>query len=299
MSTNLLPLFAPLVYLYSEDALRPCSANWMLERSALLRPSALNNVPSSADFVLKKGAVNAKTLITQESEGHYSGWAPALAGPTEFTLYLPDLKIDGFSPNHPPSGSPALGEPLVNMECKAACYGYVKENLNTIDLLYMFCYALNGATSSLPYAGVHVGDWEHIVVRVDKTTHILQQVYFARHSFSDGKWYSPTEIELQDSRIVAYSAAYSHASYPHAGNWPNPSVGPLAPDKCDRGPQWKTWENLVDVGTLEAPNAGCEWLQFNGRWGGKNYDWSSLQIGVGDGPRSPSYHEWWTKEPST
>ena len=65
MSTNLLPLFAPLVYLYSEDVLRPCSADWMLERSALVRPSALNNVLSSTDFVLKKGAVNAKTFQRQ------------------------------------------------------------------------------------------------------------------------------------------------------------------------------------------------------------------------------------------
>lgn len=298
-ASDLLNIFAPLVYLYSGDALRPCGADWLLDRSALLAPGALEteNPPATA-IILQVGEVNPVSLISQRAGDTNSGWTLGQTQSTDFSLYLPEINHNGFTPNEPPIGSVAEGEPLSGGQCTAACYGHIRENADTYDLVYMFCYALNGATSKLPYAGVHVGDWEHITVRIAKDTHILQQVYYSRHDYGQGKWYLPTEIELQDGRIVVYAAEYSHASYPHAGDWPNPTVGALAPDKCDQGPSWKTWEQLINVGSLQTPAPGSEWIRFNGYWGGKNYDWSSFEIGIGTGPRTPSYQQWWIEEAS-
>jgi hypothetical protein len=42
-----------------------------------------------------------------------------------------------------------------------------------IDLLYCFCAGYNGPSGFdgwLPAFGVHVGDWEHIVVRITQPT---------------------------------------------------------------------------------------------------------------------------------
>ncbi|XP_076922812.1 hypothetical protein At1g04090-like [Bidens hawaiensis] len=60
--------------------------------------------------------------------------------------------------------------------------------------------------------GEHVGDWEHITLRVDNYRGVLKAVYLSQHA--KGKWVRPREFELMNgTRPVVYSSLHSHSHY--------------------------------------------------------------------------------------
>ena len=64
--------------------------------------------------------------------------------------------------------------------------------------------------------GEHVGDWEHITLRISNFTGELWKVYFAQHS--KGEWIDASSLEFEKgNKVVAYSSLNGHASYSKPG----------------------------------------------------------------------------------
>lgn len=298
-STAILTKFAPLVYLHPDDPIRPCSVNWLLPYAVLKAPD--NSV------VLRQGEVTSQSLISQVFKGKSSGYTsndpddlPSYHT-TNFSLFFPHQTnpMDIYTP----SSAPLTGEPLTyDRMCTAECYAHLRPmpDLDAIDLVYAFFYPYNaptGLNSLFPGTGVHVGDWEHITVRISSDAQSIQQVYFSRHAYADGRWLRPDQCAFSDStntHVVVFSARYSHASFSSAGAHANPKIHWIAADYTAYGPAWPTWEHLVDVGDIVSgtqPTAGHEWLRYTGRWGNTEGIWVTEH-----GPHTPSFQRWWNLE---
>ena len=296
---QLLTRWAPFVYIHPDEIYLPASVTtlfngaYLYQKDQQLFSPPLFSAPLGIDH-LPKGSFNG-----------------------DYSLYYPDQKnlIDL------PDNSPLRGDPLVTLQpwgkelsaSTAGCYGHVIPPTSTktfTDLLYCFCAGYNGPSGLdgwAPVLGVHVGDWEHIVVRITQPTSeqpsVPLAIYYARHSTNDGAWYLPTQcswvnlatgaVEAYDpsqtQQPIVYSALYSHASYPTAGRHSNPKWGHLASDHCsDKGPIWPTWQTVVDCGAISDPAPGQEWIGYCGRWGNK------MGADIWDeGPETPSFQSWW------
>ncbi|KAI4333224.1 hypothetical protein L6164_018060 [Bauhinia variegata] len=64
--------------------------------------------------------------------------------------------------------------------------------------------------------GEHVGDWEHVTLRISNFNGELRKVYLSQHSH--GKWVDAPEIEFQNgNKPVTYSSLHGHAFYTKPG----------------------------------------------------------------------------------
>ncbi|KAI5440825.1 hypothetical protein KIW84_010332 [Lathyrus oleraceus] len=69
---------------------------------------------------------------------------------------------------------------------------------------------------SLGKIGEHIGDWEHVTLRISNFNGELRSVYFSQHS--NGQWVDASEVEFQSgNKSVAYSSLNGHAIYSKAG----------------------------------------------------------------------------------
>ena len=64
--------------------------------------------------------------------------------------------------------------------------------------------------------GEHIGDWEHVTLRVSNFDGELKKVYLSQHS--NGQWVEASQLEFQSgNKSVCYSSLNGHAIYPKAG----------------------------------------------------------------------------------
>ncbi|KAK4410992.1 hypothetical protein Sango_0172200 [Sesamum angolense] len=64
--------------------------------------------------------------------------------------------------------------------------------------------------------GEHVGDWEHVTLRISNFNGELKSMYFSQHS--KGVWADASDLEFENgNKPVAYSSLHGHASYPNQG----------------------------------------------------------------------------------
>ncbi|KAI3692309.1 hypothetical protein L6452_32123 [Arctium lappa] len=109
--------------------------------------------------------------------------------------------------------------------CEA--YVHVKPMLGATftDLAIWIFYPFNGPSTAkfglidipLGRIGEHIGDWEHVTLRVSNFDGVLYRVYFAQHS--GGTWVETPSLEFLDStnKFAAYSSLNGHATYPSPG----------------------------------------------------------------------------------
>ncbi|GAA0167306.1 hypothetical protein LIER_22269 [Lithospermum erythrorhizon] len=93
------------------------------------------------------------------------------------------------------------------------------------DIAIWIFYPFNGpATAKLGLSdiplgiiGEHIGDWEHITLRISNFNGLLYKVYFSQHS--GGTWVDTPSLEFQEStnKVVAYSSRNGHANYSQPG----------------------------------------------------------------------------------
>jgi hypothetical protein len=126
-------------------------------------------------------------------------------------------------------------------------------DVEVVDLVYFFYYPYNRGKEVVDTIFEnHVGDWEHITVRLAWQYGDLEwefepsQVYVSAHDFGGAYDWDSTEIQKVDTHSVVYSAWGSH------GLWVNPGDHVYGEafftdliDECDAGTAWDTWENVV------------------------------------------------------
>jgi hypothetical protein len=254
--------FAPLVKLYPEEDNLPSSINWYLDRSVLKKDHADGD-----------STRNPVDLIVSDNLS-----SPLIANYAEESYYL--TPKDGIRKDT------LYGEPLTmlngQMVSPAACYAHYVEKDHGAVIQYFFFYTFNGDISwVLGKIGTHEGDWEHIDIHLEKKDghYELSEAYYDRHgSNAYGELYNANELEYADvSHPVVYSAFHGHASYKDRF-----LINKVLDRTSNDGPRWRCWDNVVDLGTLDHPAPGQEWLSYGGRWGK-------------DGNTSPARRDWWRK----
>ena len=152
---------------------------------------------------------------------------------------------------------------------------YADKGSNIIDLVYFFYYPYNRGKEVVDTIwGNHVGDWEHITVRLTRLpdeTLTPVQVYLSAHSF--GGVYEWADVErFEGTHPVVYSAWGSHGVWSAPGDHVYMSIGEellgvcvtiVCTDLTDEtaaGIAWDTWENVAGFDFVAKEGlAGAAW----------------------------------------
>ena len=184
---------SPVMYLHPDEEYFPSSVEWFFSNGAQLHTkgqgSAINIPPNGSN--LPQGGKN---------DGAY--WI--------------DLPADAKEQERVKKGNLS----------SAKSYVHVKpvDGGTYTDLAMWVFYPFNGPARAkveflnlnLGKIGEHVGDWEHVTLRVSNFNGDLKQMYFSEHN--KGIWLDSSLIEYHiDHKPKYYSSLLGHASYPHPG----------------------------------------------------------------------------------
>jgi hypothetical protein len=281
----LMKKYAPVVYLHPDDEFQPGGVDWYLGRVELEYDGAT---------ILELGTVSVSNLISQEKNGEYSGKGTEVTkfrlvhaddGERDLLITFKDWTKTGYS---------AYGK---GARIGSPCYVHVSPVQGYPEFVYIqywFFYPYNGdLTITSPDLGIgaghHEGDWEHItvLVKLRDSGETVEEVYYSAHK-NEGKWLVPSLHELwfiDETHPVVYSALHSHASYPY----PEVIHRTWADDRTsDNGPVWDTRGKCKNMGELDAPYPGMDWIRFTGRWGHNGLGFCA--------PETPTMRESWSWE---
>ncbi|KAI4323322.1 hypothetical protein L6164_022937 [Bauhinia variegata] len=145
------------------------------------------------------------------------------------------------------------------------------------DIVMWVFYPFNGPATAkaglinipLGRIGEHVGDWEHVTLRVSNFSGELWRVYMSQHS--GGQWVNASELEFQSgNKSVIYSSLNGHALYPKAGTvMQGTSVIGIRNDTAKSNKVFdmgKVFE-IVSAEYLGSVIAEPPWLNFLRQWG--------------------------------
>jgi len=156
-------------------------------------------------------------------------------------------------------------------------YGHVVDDGGNTVVQYWFYYAYNPGTWNN-----HEGDWEMIEVLLSGSSPV--NVAYSQHH--DGERMAWSDADKVGSQPKVYVARGSHANYLRAYEG---RIGIEGDAVSDAGTHWQPSDyTIVNVGELNSPLAGSEWLRFAGRWG----EWYPQIEARGEGgPNGPAYRE--------
>ncbi|CAN1147289.1 Hypothetical protein At1g04090 [Linum perenne] len=192
---SLFKIYAPWIYLHPNEEFLPSSVDWFFNNGALL---------------FERGKETNPIRIDQNGLNLPQG------GSNDGAFWL-DLPADGAAKDRVKQGELAGVE--VYLHAKPASGG------TFTDIAVWVFYPFNGPGRAkvefinnikLRKLGEHVGDWEHVTLRISNFNGLLQNVYFSQHSA--GQWVGITDLEYQaGSRPVVYASLHGHAMYPRPG----------------------------------------------------------------------------------
>lgn len=188
----LLHHYSPLVYFHPNEQFLPSSVSWFFENGALLytKGEEANPVP--------------------------------IEPPTGSNLPQGGSNDGAYWLGHPTANEKLKKGNLLDVES----YVNVKPMLGATftDLAIWVFYPFNGPARakvgalnvSLGKIGQHVGDWEHVTLRISNFSGELRNVYFSTHS--KGVWASVSQLEFgKGNKPVVYASLNGHAFFPKAG----------------------------------------------------------------------------------
>ncbi|KAE9584948.1 putative vacuolar protein sorting-associated protein [Lupinus albus] len=249
----IMKIYSPLLVLHPDEEFHPSSVNWFFSNGALLYTKGQESKP-----------IRIEPNGTNLPQGGNNDGA-----------YWIDLPADGENKDRVSKG---------NLN-SATSYVHVKPTYGSTftDLALWVFYPFNGAARAklkfiknikLGKIGEHVGDWEHVTIRVSNFNGQLWQMYFSQHS--KGTWLDASQLEFKvGNKPNAYSTLHGHASFPHVGLTLQGKDGVGVKDDTE---QSNFVFNLVAYELISAEYLGSAvieppWLNFNREWGPTiNYD---------------------------
>lgn len=192
---TLINTYSPKIFNHPKEQFLPSSVEWFFQNGALL---------------YKKGDESNPVPIDPSGSNLPQGGS----NDGEYWIDLPKDKNEM--------------ERVKKGDIESACaYYHIKPMLagTYTDLAIWIFYPFNGPSNakvgflSIPLGeiGEHVGDWEHVTLRISNFNGMLRQVYFSQHS--GGEWVYPPDLEFGDgNRVLAYASLHGHACYRKAGD---------------------------------------------------------------------------------
>ncbi|KAK6918777.1 Vacuolar protein sorting-associated protein 62 [Dillenia turbinata] len=249
--------YSPYIYFHPDEQYLPSSVNWFFSNGALLyhKGDESNPVPVQPNGTnLPQGGPN---------DGEY--W-----------LDLPQDKAG--------KDRVAKGDLL-----SAEAYLHVKPMLGGTftDIAVWLFYPFNGPTRAkvkfvknikLGRIGEHVGDWEHMALRISNFNGELNKVYYSEHS--GGTWVDASNLQfISGNKPVGYSSLHGHAMYSKPGLYLQGSDGiGLRNDAAESEMTMDTGVRYSVVAAEYLENGIVEppWLNYARKWGPKiDYDTKS------------------------
>ncbi|KAL3613778.1 hypothetical protein CASFOL_041852 [Castilleja foliolosa] len=192
---TLFQTYSPFIYFHPEENYLPSSVNWFFANGALLYTKGKESSPVSIQ-------PNGSNLPQ---------------GGSNDGLYWLDLPVDKRARENVVKGDLQSAE----------VYLHVKPVLGSTftDIQMWVFYPFNGHAAaklgflkkvSLGHIGEHVGDWEHVTMRISNFDGTIYRVFFAQHD--GGKWVDSSLLEYQNgNKFAVYASLNGHASYNRAG----------------------------------------------------------------------------------
>ncbi|KAL8159597.1 hypothetical protein V2J09_001134 [Rumex salicifolius] len=251
--------YFPYIYLHPNEEYHPSTVNWFFSNGALL---------------YKKGDESNPIPIQT------NGSNLPLDGANDGSYWL-DLPINDKEKERVKKGDLRT----------AVGYIHIKPMLGATftDISIWVFYPFNGAARAkvgsikaigLGKIGEHVGDWEHMTLRISNFNGELRSVYFSEHS--KGSWVDSPDVKFQNgNRVVGYVSLHGHAMYPKEGlvMQGGENVG-IRDDTAegglvlDVGSRFEVIAAEYDMGVVEP-----DWLKYMNKWGPKiTYD-AGVEIG--------------------
>ncbi|KAK4803808.1 hypothetical protein SAY86_003625 [Trapa natans] len=186
--------YSPWIYFHPHEVYLPSSVSWFFGNGALL---------------YKKGEESKPEPIDPRGSNLPQG------GSNDGAYWL-DLPVDGKAKERVKRGDLQSSQAYFHIK---PIYGGT-----FTDIAIWIFYPFNGPAKakveffniSLGKIGEHVGDWEHVTLRVSNFSGELWQVYFSEHS--KGTWMDSSQVEFQNgNKAVVYASLHGHALYPKPG----------------------------------------------------------------------------------
>ncbi|KAL5762846.1 hypothetical protein ACOSP7_019110 [Xanthoceras sorbifolium] len=190
----LLQTYSPFVYFHPDEKYLPSSVSWFFNNGALL---------------YKKGEESKAVAIDSMGRNLPQG------GSNDGDYWL-DLPADNKDKERVKKGD--LQNSQVNVHIKPML------GATFTDMAIWIFYPFNGPAKvkvefidiELGKIGQHVGDWEHVTLRVSNFNGELWSVYFSQHS--GGEWVHASDLEFQGgNKVVSYASLHGHAMYAKPG----------------------------------------------------------------------------------
>ncbi|XP_038694252.1 uncharacterized protein LOC119991838 isoform X1 [Tripterygium wilfordii] len=169
----LMQTYSPLIYMHPDEKYLPSSVTWYFTNGALL---------------YKKGEESSPVKIEPTGSNLPQG------GSNDGTYWL-DLPLDKKAKESVKKGD--LQSSQVYLHVKPMLGG------TFTDIVIWVFYPFNGPgrakvkffNVSLGKIGQHIGDWEHLTLRVSNFNGELKSIYFSQHS--GGTWVDASQLEFQ------------------------------------------------------------------------------------------------------
>ncbi|CAI9279337.1 unnamed protein product [Lactuca saligna] len=248
----LIQAYSPIIYFHPDEKYLPSTVNWYFENGALLYQKGLESNPNPIE-------PNGSNLPQ---------------GGSDDDSYWLDLPIDDSAKDRVKKGD------LDN----ANAYFHIKPMFGATftDIAIWVFYPFNGParvkleflTISLGKIGQHVGDWEHLTLRISNFDGSLKYIYFSEHS--GGTLLDASQIEFGNgNKPVAYASLNGHAFYSKPGLVLQGKGGNGIRNDTAKG------KAAMDTGVRAAVVAAeylamveePPWLNYSRKWGPKvSYD---------------------------
>jgi len=243
--------YAPRVWLATEEAFPPMSADAYIRQSALRyqhehcrdrEPVAEHPDPGLLGTPSYRHRRDGEPDVVP---GVHTSPVTACASHSGAEI-SPDAEGNGFYLDAPETVGPD-DEPPVYWE-------HHRSDDGRHAYVYWFFYGRNELKPlGTPVGNRHEGDWERVAVQLDGDQPVAVTFFGHGGDPCSMPW---AEVDPVDDHPVVYAALGSHASYPSKG-W---HVTPPTFDYTSQGVQWKTEEHARPV--AEEP-----WYGYRGRWG--------------------------------
>ncbi|QCD96081.1 alpha-mannosidase [Vigna unguiculata] len=256
--------YSPYMYLHPMEEYLPSSVDWFFSNGAVLMEK-------------RKGVTRENAIKPNGSNLPQGG-----SFDDEVTYWL-DLPLDEAKRDKVKKGDLASAEAYVHV--KAMLGGSFS------DIVMWVFYPFNGgarakvACTNIPLRrkGEHVGDWEHVTLRVSNFNGELWKVYLSQHS--GGEWVDACELEFQNgNRVVAYSSLHGHALFSKPGVVMQGMRGLGVRNdaaKSDAVMDMANGFQIVGAECLGSQIREAPWLNYCMNWGPK------------DGPKGPKQKDSW------